>query len=258
MTDSYESFKQQVLVLTGIDLSCYKEGQMKRRIDALITRNHCMSYSDYLVLIKRDKEKFEQFVNYLTINVSEFWRNPDQWNILEKDVVSQLVKRGSFRVWSAACSTGDEPYSLAMLFSKYIASSRVSITATDIDKQVLAQANIGIYHEKSLKGLPAELKSRYMVKISDDTYQVCNEIKRCVTFKEHNLLKDPYPTGCDLIVCRNVLIYFTEEAKDDIYRKFYRALNPGGVLFIGSTEQILYPDKFGLKSISSFFYMREN
>lgn len=258
MTDNYEYFKQQILQLTGIDLNCYKEGQMKRRIDALILRNKCNSYADYVMLIKRDSAKFEQFVNYLTINVSEFWRNPEQWNILEKDVLPQLLKKPAFKVWSAACSTGDEPYSLAMLFSKYLPINRINITATDIDKQVLAQANLGIYNEKSLKGLPLDLRTRNMVKINDSTFQVSNEIKKCVTFKEHNLLKDPYLIGCDLILCRNVLIYFTEEAKADIYTKFNRALNPGGILFIGSTEQILYPERFGFKSISSFFYRKEN
>lgn len=257
MADDYESFKARVLALTKIDLSAYKEGQMKRRIDTLIQKHQCKSYSEFINLITTDKERYEEFVNYLTINVSEFWRNPDQWKILEEKVVSELVKKPSFKVWSAACSTGDEPYSLSMLFGKYVPLSRVKIIATDIDKQVLAKAHSGLYADRSLVGLPDEFKRKYFEQMSDNTYQISEEIKRCVEFKEHNLLRDPYPSMCDLIVCRNVLIYFTEEAKDEIYAKFNAALKPGGILFLGSTEQIIQPAKFGFTAISSFFYRKE-
>lgn len=258
MIDDYEFFKQQILMLTGIELNCYKEAQMKRRIDALIVRNKINSYRDYISLLKTNREKYEQFINYLTINVSEFWRNPDQWRLLEDMVIPELKKKSLIRIWSAACSTGDEPYSLAMLFSKYFKLSAIDIIATDIDKQVLQQAVIGIYDEKSLRGLPAALLNENLKKISDHTYQINSNLKQCITFKQHNLLKDPYPSGFDLIVCRNVLIYFTEEAKNDIYLKFNKSLNPGGVLFLGSTEQILYAERCGLKPISSFFYRKIN
>ena len=256
MADNYEYFKTQILALTKIDLNAYKEAQMKRRIDTLITRNQCKSYAEFVNLIKTDKEKFEEFVAYLTINVSEFWRNPEQWKILEDKVVKDLVKKPSIKIWSAACSTGDEPYSLVMLLSKYLPLSRIKIIATDIDKQVLEKAQAGLYNEKSLKGLPAEFKTKYFDKVGASNYQIKDEVKKCVEFKIHNLLLDPYPSACDLIVCRNVLIYFTEEAKNDIYVKFYNALKPKGILFLGSTEQIIAPQKIGYSTISSFFYQK--
>lgn len=235
----YEDFKKDILSLTKIDLDSYKEKQMKRRIDTLITKNNINSYKEYVALIKKDKEKFEQFVNFLTINVSEFYRNPEQWEILDKNIFPALIKRfgKNLKVWSAACSTGDEPYSLVMALSRHLPLSQIRITATDIDKQVLDKARMGLYNEKSIASVPADFKKKYFTKIGN-SYQISDEIKRQVEFKEHNLLRDSYPTGCHLIVCRNVLIYFTEEAKEEIYKKFNSALASQGVLFIGSTKQI--------------------
>lgn len=229
--NGYEDFKKDILVLTKIDLNSYKEKQMKRRIDTLISKNRITSYKDYVALIKKDKEKFEQFVNFLTINVSEFYRNAEQWVILDKEVFPALIKKfgKSLKVWSAACSTGDEPYSLVMALSKHIPIKQIKIIATDIDKQVLDKARMGLYNEKSIAAVPAEFKSKYFTKIGS-SYQISDEIKRQVEFKEHNLLKDPYPSGCHLIVCRNVLIYFTEEAKEEIYKKFNAALTSEGIL----------------------------
>lgn len=253
----YEGFKSQVFNLTKIDLNAYKERQMKRRIDALIAKNKFKGYEDYVAAIKINKDMLEEFVNYLTINVSEFYRNPEQWKVLENEILPGLLKNGkSLKIWSAACSTGDEPYSLAMILSKYVPLSAINILATDIDKQVLEKARLGLYSEKSFAGLPKEYIGKYFTKVSDSAYQISNDIKKCVQFKQHNLLKDSYPTGYDLILCRNVLIYFTEEAKEDIYRKFNASLRSGGVLFVGSTEQIIKYRELNYESKRSFFYVK--
>ena len=192
---------------------------MRRRIDAIATKNGCSNYEEYVKILKSDKEKFEQFVNFLTINVSEFYRNPDQWKLMDEKVIPKLLKEQGRRlkIWSAACSTGDEPYSLAMAFSKHVPLADIQILATDIDKQVIAHAQVGLYNEKSIAGVPADLKKKYFKKVGN-SYQIADEIKRCVTFREHNLLKDTYPQGFDLILCRNVVIYFTDEAKNMIYQ----------------------------------------
>ena len=257
MTDSYELFKEKVFQLTKIDLNYYKERQMKRRIDSLITKHNINSYMGYVDVLKKNKDMFDEFVNYLTINVSEFYRNPEQWELLEKEILPALMaKNSSLKIWSAACSTGDEPYSLVMLLSKFLPLNRIKIIATDIDKQVLEKARMGLYNVKSLKGLPQDFVKKYFTQINSTTYQISDSIKACVEFKEHNLLKDPYPSGLDLIVCRNVLIYFTEEAKDLIYKKFNQALKQDGVLFVGSTEQIIQPVNMGYQSMKSFFYKK--
>ena len=253
----YTLFKAQVLKLTGIDLNAYKENQMKRRIDALIKKQQCNGYDAYMDLIKKDRSKYDEFVNYLTINVSEFFRNPTQWTILEQEIIPQFLKKSkSIKIWSAACSTGDEPYSIVMLLSKFIPLSQIQIVATDIDKEILAKAKKGEYVEKYIENVPPEFKNKYFVK-KGNLFVISDEIKRCITFKEHNLLKDAYPQNIDLIVCRNVLIYFTEEAKEEIYKKFTQSLNTGGVLFVGSTEQIIGAQRYGLSPFRIFFYQKQ-
>ncbi|MCI8895357.1 MAG: protein-glutamate O-methyltransferase CheR [Lachnospiraceae bacterium] len=257
MFGDYEKFKKDVYQLTKIDLNAYKERQMKRRIDSLITKNKAKNYDEYVTMLKKDKEKFEQFVGFLTINVSEFYRNPDQWKLLEKEVFPELIEKygNRLKIWSAACSTGDEPYSLVMALSKFLPISQIKIIATDIDKQILDTARMGLYAEKSLAAVPSEFKSKYFTKVGS-SYKIADEIKARVEFKQHDLLKDPYPTGCHLIVCRNVLIYFTEEAKEEVYRRFNNSLVQGGVLFIGSTEQIMSYRELNYQRNHSFFFQK--
>jgi len=257
MFEGYEKFKKDIFALTSINLDAYKEKQMKRRIDTLITKNKINNYTEYVALIKKDKEKFDQFVNFLTINVSEFYRNKEQWVLLDKEVFPELIKRfgKNLKVWSAACSTGDEPYSLVMALSKHLPLNQIKIIATDIDKQVLDKARMGLYNQKSIAAVPDEFKKKYFKQIGS-SYQIANEIKARVEFKQSNLLKDPYPSGCHLIVCRNVLIYFTEDAKEEIYKKFNTALTKDGILFIGSTEQIMNYKELNYERKKSFFFQK--
>jgi chemotaxis protein methyltransferase CheR len=258
LVDNYESFKDQVYKITKINLNAYKERQMKRRIDALIAKHKQASYSDFVNALRKDTVLFDEFVNYLTINVSEFYRNPEQWKLLENEVLPYLFQKfgNNLKIWSAACSTGDEPYSLVMLLSKFMPLARIKVIATDIDMQVLEKAKLGLYNIKSLKGLPEDFLNKYFREINDKTYQISDSVKACVDFKQHNLLLDPYPSQCDLIICRNVLIYFTEEAKDDIYRNFNLSLKKDAVLFVGSTEQIIQPQNLNFASYKSFFYKK--
>lgn len=257
MTYDYDFFKKAVYDLTTIDLNSYKEKQMKRRIDTLIAKHKVVGYDKYVQVLKTDKKMFDEFVNYLTINVSEFYRNPDQWDVLDKEIFPELISKfgKNLKIWSAACSTGDEPYSLVMALSKHIPLNQIKIYATDIDKQILEKAKVGLYSEKSIASVPMDLKKKYFTQIGP-SYQISDEIKSRVEFKSHDLLKDAYPTACNMVVCRNVLIYFTEEAKDDIYLKFYHALVKGGVLFIGSTEQIINHREIGYNRRNSFYYER--
>lgn len=257
MAYDYEKFKAAVLALTRIDLNAYKERQMKRRIDALISKHGIKDYENYIQVLKTDKARFEEFINYLTINVSEFYRNPDQWRLMDKEIIPELIGKfgKTLKIWSAACSTGDEPYSLVMALSRHIPLNMIRITATDLDKQVIAKAKVGLYNEKSIAAVPDDFKKKYFTKIGL-SYQISDEIKSRVTFSEHNLLGNDYGKDFNMIVCRNVLIYFTEEAKDEVFRKFYHSLKPGGILFIGSTEQIINHKDMGYERKNSFYYER--
>ncbi len=257
MKDTYEDFKAEIMKMTHIDLNSYKEQQMKRRIDSLINKNGIKGYPAYVDALKTRKEIFDEFINYITINVSEFYRNPDQWKLMDEQFLPDLIKRfgKNLKVWSAACSTGDEPYSLVMAFSKHIPMSQIKIYATDLDKTVMGKAKVGLYNEKSIAGVPPEFKKKYFTQVGP-SYQISDEIKSHVTFREHNLLKDKYDTNYDFIICRNVLIYFTEEAKAEVFKKFSDSLKPGGLLFIGSTEQIMKYKEIGLRRENSFYYRK--
>ena len=258
MEYDYDYFKKQVLSLTTIDLNAYKEKQMKRRIDTLISKHGINGYQDYVQALKTDKGLFEEFINYITINVSEFYRNIEQWKTLDEKIIPELIQKfgKNLKIWSAACSTGDEPYSLVMALSKHLPLQQIKVIATDLDKQVIAKAKVGLYTDKSITAVPQDLKNKYFTKIGP-SFKISDEIKARVEFREHNLLRDTYPNDCHLIVCRNVLIYFTEEAKDEVFVKFQKNLKPGGILFIGSTEQIINHKEIGFLRKSSFFYEKE-
>ncbi len=258
MVNDYESFKKEIFRITSIDLSLYKERQMKRRIDSLIDKKNIDGYINYVNLLKKDSEAFEEFVSYLTINVSEFFRNMEQWQHLEKEILPSLFKEfgKKIKIWSAACSTGEEPYSLAMLLSKFIPLNQIDIYATDIDKQVLNRAKEGKYMKKNLTGVSDENIKKFFNEVEPNVYQVKDDLKRCIKFDKHNLLLDRYKQDFHLICCRNVMIYFTEEAKDDIYKKFYESLRKDGILFVGSTEQIMQAQDIGFDTVKSFFYKK--
>ena len=253
---NYEDFTRAFFELTKIDLSCYKERQMKRRIDSLINRHNYKHYEDYYRALANDKDMLASFIDYITINVSEFYRNANQWETLKRDIIPMLLeKHDKLKIWSAACSTGEEPYSLAMVLQEFLPSNHAKILATDIDREVLKKAKKGIYLEKSLQSLPKSYVDKYFT-IKDGFYIIDEKIKKSVEFRQHNLLMDPFPVGCHLIICRNVLIYFTEEAKNQLYLKFRESLVSEGVLFVGSTEHITFPQKYGFESVRTFFYKK--
>lgn len=258
MLGSYETFKTEYLKLSNIDLSFYKESQMKRRIDNFVKKYKAQSYEEFLALLKKDPKAYESFVTYLTINVSEFFRNPLQWKTLEEKILPILLeqRRGPLKVWSAACSTGDEPYSLAMLFSKYLPLKDIQILATDLDLEVLEKARVGIYAERSIKDMPADCRKKYVDDQGNGIVKISDSLKSCIKFQQHNLLRDPYPKDMDLIVCRNVMIYFTEDAKQEIYKKFNKALKVDGCLFVGNTEQIINYRDLGYEYDKIFFYRK--
>lgn len=256
--DDYEKFKNHILDLTGIDLSLYKERQMKRRITTLSQKYGFADYESFYQELKRNPERRKQFLNYLTINVSEYYRNPAQWQILEEKVLPELIARssGTLKIWSAACSTGDEPYTIMMLMREKFPKVSVKLLATDLDDEVLAYAKQGIYTQKSLVNLPKEYIRKYFQEIKPGQYQITKDIMNAVEFRQHNLLSDSYDKNYDLIVCRNVLIYFTDEAKLQVFKDFQKSLKNDGYLFIGSTEQILQARAIHFEPQYSFFYKK--
>lgn len=252
----FDQFVRNVYKKTRIDLSHYKEKQMKRRLTSLRDKHGYTSFADYFQALLQDSQLFHEFIDRLTINVSEFFRNIERWDVLEQKILPDLLKNQKrLKIWSAAASTGEEPYSLVLLLNKFLPLRDIHVTATDIDEDVMQKAKDGKYIERSIKNVPPEFMTRYFKK-EDISYTISEDIKSKVTFSKHNLLEDSFSTHFDLIVCRNVIIYFTEEAKINLFHKFGQALKPGGILFVGSTEQIFHPEEYGLQSIDSFFYKK--
>jgi len=253
----WATFKKKLNDKTGIDLQLYKEPQMKRRIGNLVTRSEFKSFTAYFDHVVKNKDDFAEFIEYLTINVSEFFRNPDKFSKIEKEIIPYLLKKSpKLNIWSAGCSIGAEPYSLSIIMKELTPGTRHRILATDLDVDILAKARKGEYTDNELKAMDASRKSKYLTKTPNGTYLVKPEIKSAVEFKRHNLLKDKFETGFDLILCRNVVIYFTEEAKDQLYANFFKSLKPGGILFVGATEAILNFRKLGYTSFQPFFYQK--
>lgn len=257
MKDDYIEFVKLVNKKIGLDLNLYKETQMKRRITTLRNKRGFISFVSYFEALSKDEELLREFTERLTINVSEFYRNPKRWDILSKNILPSLQNnKGKLSIWSAACSTGDEPYSLAIMLKEYFPSITFEILATDVDDNVLSKAIQGFYPEQALKELPVAFKNKYFQK-TGSLYKIDDSLKKYIKFKKHNLLADRYPRNVDLIVCRNVLIYFTEQAKGEIYRNFSSSLKKNGVLFVGSTEQIFNPGNYNFNLIETFFYQKK-
>ena len=257
MTDiDYSQFIEKIKRKTGIDLALYKEAQMKRRLTSLYEKYGFKSFQEFYSAMEKNNDLYAQFLDRMTINVSEFFRNSNRWKVFENKILPIfLEKKKSLKIWSAACSTGEEPYTIAIILSKYLSLSNVHILATDIDEKAISFAKNAVYSEKSLQEVPSDLKAQFFTK-DGAQFKLNNDIKKAVTFKKHNLLADTYDSDFDIIVCRNVLIYFTEEAKKKIYSKFSNALNEHGILFVGSTEQIFNPENYHLSSVETFFYQK--
>ncbi|WP_425415357.1 CheR family methyltransferase [Paenibacillus glacialis] len=254
----YTHFIEMIKKETGIDLSQYKEGQMKRRLTTLRVKNGYNSFDLFFKAMMQNKNLFNEFLDRMTINVSEFWRNPNRWEVLRDSIVPELLRhnKGRLKVWSAACSTGEEPYTLAMILADKGILSNTTLMATDIDSGALEKAQQGQYLERSLKDVPKDVAARHFTS-EGMHYNINDSLKKAVQFKKQNLLLDTFDASCDLIVCRNVMIYFTEEAKNTLYRKFANSLRPGGYLFVGSTEQIFSPGQYDLESTETFFYRKK-
>lgn len=256
MEKDFQDFIKNFYKLSGIDLSLYKEAQMKRRLTSLYEKKGFASFADYFKAINTNKNLLDELLDRMTINVSEFYRNYKRWEVLEKKIVPSLLQtKSQLKVWSAACSTGEEPYTLSMLLSNEMKAKDFQILATDIDVNALERAKKGVYVERALNEVPLAQKNKYFEQ-QGTMYKINDEVKKNVTFKKQNLLSDSFGGPFDLIVCRNVLIYFTEDAKDLLYHKFAQALRPGGIFFVGSTEQIFTPAKYGLETADTFFYRK--
>lgn len=256
MTWNFEQFYNWAERTLNLDLHSYKEKQLQRRINTIMTRSGAASLREYSGLIVENPDIKQDFFDYITINVTDFFRNENLFDEFEKLLIEELHPEfGQLKIWSAACSIGSEPYSLAIIMENQRIPLKEKIIATDIDDKILERAREGIYNENELKNVSDQMITQYFTK-EGKKYHLKPIIKDYVRFSKHDLLLDPYEKNIHVIVCRNVMIYFKEEAKSEIYRKFSESLVTGGVLFTGATESIHDPGQYGLEKAGSFMYRK--
>lgn len=249
-------FEQWVLKEFNINLSAYKSNQLHRRIGSLMSRVGVNTVEEYIKLLKKDPAQKQKFLDFITINVSEFFRNPEIFEDLKDKLKNELLKSGSsIKIWSAACSIGAEPYSIAMYLDELSPIGRHKIIASDIDNTILEKAKKGEYVLSEIKNVKNEYLVKYFTE-KDDKYYISPKIKGMVTFKKHDLILENYEKDFDLIVCRNVVIYFNQDIKDQIYKKFSQSLKKGGLLFVGATESIYNYRDYGFEKASTFIYRK--
>lgn len=258
----YSDLKLSIKRNLKIDLENYKPEQMMRRLDSWLVRSHSSTWKDYFDVLASDASELEKFRNYLTINVTEFFRDQNRWNTLRDEIVPYLIKSSKedhhsdvLKLWSAGCSIGAEPYTIAILMADSFMRQKYSLLATDLDRGALTKARArGPYSQEDIHNLDGAQRQRYISPTAP--YFVNESLQKQIRFEEQDLLAERFDTGFDLIVCRNVVIYFTAEAKDMLYSKFAAALRPGGVLFLGGTEIISGAGKFGLQNFGISFYKK--
>jgi len=231
----------------GFGCASYKEKCLRRRIAVRMRARGVHTYDDYARILDVDAAEYDRLLDALTINVTKLFRNWEVYAALSTRVVPALWHSDApaIRVWSAGCASGEEPYSLAILFHRYASTSgmlsqlgRVRVLGTDIDKASLAAAARGEFEPADFADTPDELRQRYFS--PEAPFTVVPGIRPMVRFERHDLLVDPAPSGpFEMIVCRNVLIYFDRDTQERLFERFHRALAPGGVLVLGKVETLL-------------------
>ena len=246
---AFRALARRISQGAGLALDAYKDKCIRRRIAVRMRACGVHTYGEYESLLERTPGEYERLRDALTINVTRFFRNVETWERLAAGFLPGLWAPGTaFRAWSAGCASGEEAYSLAILAAELAEargrpqeSERVSIDATDIDREILARAKAARYRAEALMETPATHRARYFLP-DGDQYRVVEPIRQRVRVRALDLSREPPPERAyDLIVCRNVVIYFDRAMQERLFLAFAEALRPGGVLVLGKVETLLGP-----------------
>ena len=253
---SLAAFKREISQLIGVNLAEYQDRQMERRIQTLMRQEGASDPISYLEVLRSDPRKLHEFTLGVTIHVSEWFRDAERFEDLARVVMPELLERFQrLRIWSAGCSVGCELYSAVIVADRLGALDRCEFLGTDIDEDVLGRARAGIFGANEQKGLAALDARRYFEPVDAGALQLQPELAGRARFERHDLLADPYDQGFQLILCRNVTIYFTPDSKARVYRHLSSALAPAGVLFLGNVERVMPPDA-SLQPFRPSFYRK--
>ena len=256
--EEYNFLKRKIRSLLQFNLDSYKSNQMIRRLEGYIGRTKNTDVVSYCSFLEQDIREQTRLKDFLTINVSEFFRDAAHFEILRNTILPSLsLISPVLNIWSAGCSNGAEAYSVALILEHRLPRRDYRILATDIDDKSLKIARSGgPYRLNDIRNLPREMLTGYLAS-SGDSYLATDKLKSLVEFRKHDLTADPFERGFDLIICRNVVIYFTEEVKNQLRDKFVNSIKENGILFIGATETMLDADAAGLDRISPCFYRKK-
>ena len=256
-TDDYLALCHQVRRLCGVDLSQYKRGQMERRVRTFAERRGTPDLAAYARRLKADGEELDRFLDRVTINVSHLWRHEDQWTALGATVLPELAKKGRVRCWSAGSSYGAEAFTLAAVARDSVPTARVEIQGTDLDRRMVDRARAGHFSVEDARTAPPGQLQRWFAAADEGGWQAKPELMRMTRFEVGDLLRMPIQRAkYDLIMCRNTVIYFTEEVRDALHARLVDALAPGGYLVVGTSERVANSSELGLESPFHFIYRK--
>ena len=249
----FVALTRKISVERGFGCASYKEKCLQRRIAVRMRARGVHTYGEYSRVLDTDASEYDRLLDVLTINVTKLFRNWDAYRGVATHIVPSLwaEQRSTIRVWSAGCSSGHEPYSLAILFHRHAEQqrelsrlNRVDVLGTDIDRRSLVAARNGQFSESDFSDTPDDLRARYFS--ADAPFTVAPSVRSMVRFENRDLLSEPVPRGAaggpfHLIACRNVLIYFDRDTQIRLFTAFHDALAPGGFLLLGKVETVLGP-----------------
>jgi len=265
---SFQALTQQISDVEGLALHSYKEKCLRRRIAVRMRAQGVHTYHDYQSMLRQHPEEYPKLRDSLTINVTKFYRNAATWESLADTVLPELFqeREGRVRIWSAGCSSGEEPYTLAMVFADLASRlsrrtwlDRVAIDATDIDRQCMVQAEVARYRSTAFEEAPGHFREEYCRPV-DDGHEVIPSLRALVQVRHLDLMRDPpLRAEYDLVVCRNVVIYFDRPTQEHLYHKFADVLpEEKGVLVLGKVETLFGPvqKRFTLLDVRERIYRR--
>ncbi len=242
----FEEFCKYIYDKVGIKLTDKKRSLVHNRLRKRLVQLDLTSYGEYFNFVKtpKGKDEFVHMINAITTNVTTFFRDPKQFQTLSQLVLPYYEKLNrTIRIWSAGCSTGEEPYTIAIEIMKYVKNFKFEIIATDLSTKVLDHAEAGLYKYEQVKTVSDQYLSQFFIK-RQELYEVHPNVRKFVKFKQLNLIDDLFPDSIDIIFCRNVVIYFDKETKDQLYGKFYKSLNKDGFFFVGHAESLFSNNLF--------------
>lgn len=262
----FKEIIEKIEKVTNLKLNGYREEYLTRRILYHLAKNKITDFNNYFDKLLKDEALLHSLIDCLTVNVSSFFRDKHSFDYLQKEVLSSLAKQFNYlRIWSLGCSVGAEIYSIALLLNSAGLISRCELIGSDNDSGALNRAISGIFNASEIKNLPYKYM-RFFDELERDnrqkTWMINSHFKETVTFIKHDLTACTPLSGYrgmrkfHLLVCRNVVIYFSCELKEKLYELFYEWLEPGGVLFVGANESVIGPAKSKFKLIHNQFYKK--